>query len=215
MVRLFTICESNHSNKCETTIRHCVGLPVMGAHNNVMCARQVAHYPSFDVPKLSSLFFDITAAQQLSLGSNRDLMATPTFSLEDAINAIAEDGFFHIQDPLVGQGILDMERNKHQFSTKSQAGLQFYRDNVLGSEVSRPQQRLHIHRRILIFPAHPASPGEVFRMVCSGRLSEDSGGPRAQLPAQEGWCKSRRPRRAVMEGWLPRDLLARFPQGTP
>jgi hypothetical protein len=65
-------------------------------------------------------------------------MATPTFSLEDAMNAIAEDGFYHVQDPLVGQGILDMERNKHQFSTKSEAGLQFYRDNILGSEVSRP-----------------------------------------------------------------------------
>ncbi|KAM5357021.1 hypothetical protein ACJZ2D_016694 [Fusarium nematophilum] len=57
-------------------------------------------------------------------------MASTTFVLEDAIKAIAVNGFYHIQDPAVGQRIAEMEKNKHQFSTTSTAGLEFYRDNV-------------------------------------------------------------------------------------
>ncbi|KAG8410832.1 hypothetical protein J3459_016953 [Metarhizium acridum] len=61
-------------------------------------------------------------------------MTPSTFALEDAIKAIAEDGFYHMQDPTVGQRISEMEENKHQFSTTSTAGLEFYRDNVHGDQ---------------------------------------------------------------------------------
>lgn len=64
-------------------------------------------------------------------------MASTTFVLEDAIKAIAANGFYHIEDPAVGQRIAEMEKNKHQFSTTSTAGLEFYRDNVHEDQVSQ------------------------------------------------------------------------------
>lgn len=64
-------------------------------------------------------------------------MASTTFVLDDAIKAIAENGFYHIQDPTVGQRIMEMERNKHQFSITSTAGLEFYRVNVHENEVGQ------------------------------------------------------------------------------
>ena len=63
-------------------------------------------------------------------------MTPSAFAFEDAIKAIAEDGFYHIQDPKVGQRIQEMEENKRQFSTSSMAGLEFYRDNVHSDQVS-------------------------------------------------------------------------------
>ncbi|KAG5977543.1 hypothetical protein E4U55_006685 [Claviceps digitariae] len=61
-------------------------------------------------------------------------MESTAFELDTAIDSIAEHGFYPVQDPVIGQRILEMEKNKHQFSTSSAPGLQFYLDNILNNE---------------------------------------------------------------------------------
>ncbi|KAF5020424.1 hypothetical protein F66182_7551 [Fusarium sp. NRRL 66182] len=87
----------------------------------------------------SALCFSIppAAACHLSRGSTTDPMASNTFASEDAIKAIAENGFYHVQDPMIGRRISDMEENRFQFSTTSTAALQFYRENVHDNEVNQ------------------------------------------------------------------------------
>ncbi|CZR66035.1 uncharacterized protein PAC_15936 [Phialocephala subalpina] len=62
------------------------------------------------------------------------MMSTTAISFEDARTALAEDGFYCIQDPTVGLRILEMERNGSQFSSSSKAGLEFCKSNVLKDE---------------------------------------------------------------------------------
>lgn len=62
------------------------------------------------------------------------MMSTSAISFEDARTALAEDGFYCIQDPTVGLRISEMERNSSQFSSSSKAGLEFCKSNVLKDE---------------------------------------------------------------------------------
>jgi hypothetical protein len=64
-------------------------------------------------------------------------MMSATISFEDARKALAEDGFYCIQDPTVGLRILEMERNGSQFSPSSEAGLEFCKFNVLKDAVGQ------------------------------------------------------------------------------
>ena len=84
------------------------------------------------------------------------MMSTTTISIEGARTALAEDGFYCIQDPTVGLRILEMERNGSQFSSSSKAGLEFCKSNVLKDEVG---QRSKSHRDYLLmltaYPDHP------------------------------------------------------------
>jgi hypothetical protein len=69
-------------------------------------------------------------------------MMSATISFEDARKALAEDGFYCIQDPTVGLRILETERNGSQFSPSSEAGLEFCKLNVLKDTVSRSRNPL-------------------------------------------------------------------------
>lgn len=104
-------------------------------------------YPSSRYPSIFPSVFRLHPQPRDICRSDRATgsMASTTFALEDAIKAIAENGFYHIQDSIVGRRILDMEENKQQFSTTSMAGLQFYRDNVRNNEVNQLQKWLFIH----------------------------------------------------------------------
>ncbi|KAK1843039.1 hypothetical protein CCHR01_14344 [Colletotrichum chrysophilum] len=57
-----------------------------------------------------------------------------TFGMEDALEAIQNDGFYCIHDSAIGRKISDMEEKRSQFSTSSVAGLEFYRLNVFQDE---------------------------------------------------------------------------------
>jgi hypothetical protein len=61
-------------------------------------------------------------------------MESTAFELDTAIKSIAEHGFYPVQDLVIGQQILEMERNKHQFSTSSAPGLRFYKNNIHNNE---------------------------------------------------------------------------------
>jgi hypothetical protein len=83
-------------------------------------------------------------------------MSTTTFSLEDATAALAEDGFYCIQDPTVGLHLLEMERNGSQFSSSSKAGLEFCKSNVLKDEVGQRSKSCRDYLLMLIaYPGHP------------------------------------------------------------
>jgi hypothetical protein len=61
-------------------------------------------------------------------------MASTEFSLEAANKSLSEEGFFALEDSVVGEGILEME--KRGFEYFSEYGLDFCKQHVL-NEVSR------------------------------------------------------------------------------
>lgn len=83
-------------------------------------------------------------------------MSTTIFSFEGAKTALAEDGFYCIQDPTVGLRILEIERSGSQFSSSSKAGLEFCKSNVLKDEVG---QRSNFDRDylliLIVYPDYP------------------------------------------------------------
>lgn len=63
-------------------------------------------------------------------------MASCEFTVDDAIQALREDGFYTIQDPAMGLRIAEMDDSGIQFSPSSNAGLEFYSLNVHQDMVS-------------------------------------------------------------------------------
>ncbi len=60
-----------------------------------------------------------------------------SISVEETRKALAEDGYYCIQDPAIGLRILEMEQNGFQFSPGSEAGWEFCKQNVLKDTVSQ------------------------------------------------------------------------------
>jgi len=81
------------------------------------------------------------------------MMSTTAISSEDARTALAEDGFYCIQDPTVGLCILEIERNRSQFSSSSKAGLEFCKSNILKDEVGQRSKSYRDY--LLMLTAYP------------------------------------------------------------
>lgn len=60
-------------------------------------------------------------------------MASTTFSVEDARKSILEDGFFCVEDPVVGERVLEIAKKGSPLLSKE--GLEFCKLNVLNNEV--------------------------------------------------------------------------------
>jgi hypothetical protein len=84
------------------------------------------------------------------------MMSTTTISFENARTALAEDGFYCIQDPTVGLRILETERNGSQFSPSSKAGLEFCKFNVLKDEVGQRSKSYCDY--LIMLTAYPVYP---------------------------------------------------------
>ena len=60
-------------------------------------------------------------------------MASTTFSVEDARKSILADGFFGVEDPMVGERVLEIAEKGSPLL--SEEGLEFCKLNVLNDEV--------------------------------------------------------------------------------
>ncbi|KAL2165879.1 hypothetical protein VTG60DRAFT_3693 [Thermothelomyces hinnuleus] len=86
-------------------------------------------------------------------------MSTTT-STADERKALSEEGFYCIQDPIVGSRISEMERNGCQFSSRSEPGWEFCKLNVLANPnvqaalESYKYSRLGFYRRIACDEGH-------------------------------------------------------------
>ncbi|CAJ2503090.1 Uu.00g104840.m01.CDS01 [Anthostomella pinea] len=61
-------------------------------------------------------------------------MASATFAIEGAIEAIEQDGFYYMEDPVIGDRIAQMDATQSPFWSSSDAGLEFYRLSVFQDE---------------------------------------------------------------------------------
>ena len=62
-------------------------------------------------------------------------MALTTFALMDVRKSILEDGFFSIDDLVVGEHVLEMQQKDFPFALEY--GLEFYKLNVLNDTVGK------------------------------------------------------------------------------
>lgn len=60
-------------------------------------------------------------------------MAPTTFSVEDARKSILEEGFFCVEDPVVGERVFEIAEKG--YSLLSEKGLEFCKLNILDDEV--------------------------------------------------------------------------------
>ncbi len=81
-----------------------------------------------------------------------------TISVEDIRKALAEDGYYCIQDPMVGLHILEMEQNGSQFSPWSEAGWEFCKQNVLKDAVGQLRILLRLNVNVDSISALPLRP---------------------------------------------------------
>ena len=65
-------------------------------------------------------------------------MASTTFALVDARKSILEDGFFSMDDSVVGEHVLEMEQKDFPFA--SEYGLEFCRLNFLDDTVGKGER---------------------------------------------------------------------------
>lgn len=63
-------------------------------------------------------------------------MASAAFSVEEALKALVDHGFYLIKDDKIGSGIAEMDNNGSQFLHSTIDGVEFYRAYVLQDEVS-------------------------------------------------------------------------------
>jgi hypothetical protein len=68
-------------------------------------------------------------------------MASTTFTLVDAKKSILEDGFFSIDDSVVGEHVLEIEQKDFPFV--SEYGLEFCKLNFLDDIVSKGERYLY------------------------------------------------------------------------
>lgn len=60
-------------------------------------------------------------------------MASTAFSLDAAVKSITEEGFVDLEDPSVGELVLEMEQMR--FALLSPYGLDYCKKNILGETV--------------------------------------------------------------------------------
>jgi hypothetical protein len=65
-------------------------------------------------------------------------MALTAFALVDARKSVLEDGFFSMDDSVVGEHVLEMQQKDFLFA--SEYGLEFCKVNVLGDTVGKRER---------------------------------------------------------------------------
>jgi hypothetical protein len=65
-------------------------------------------------------------------------IASTTFALVDARKSVLENGFFSIDDLVVGEHVLEMQQKDFPFALEY--GLEFCKLNVLGDTVSKGEK---------------------------------------------------------------------------
>ena len=70
-------------------------------------------------------------------------MASTAFALEDARKSVLENGFFCMDDAMVGEHVLEMERREFPFS--SEYGLEFCKISVIHDTVGKGMRYPYVY----------------------------------------------------------------------